>query len=73
MSLTQPVYADHIHYQIKQLEMDNQVERENVSSLQQEVNMLQIEVMSMEGRLEGEHQRMNKKSRRSLDKLHSSK
>jgi len=53
--------------------MDNQVERENVSSLQQEVNMLQIEVMSMEGRLEGEHQRMNKKSRRSLDKLHSSK
>ena len=59
--------------QIKQLEADNQAERENVYSLQQEINILQLEVVNMEGRLEGEHQRMNKKSRRSLDKLHTSK
>ncbi|XP_065891172.1 early endosome antigen 1-like isoform X2 [Dysidea avara] len=65
--------AKKLQEQIKQLETDNQLERENVSSLQQEVNILQLEILSMEGRLEGEHQRMNKKSRRSLDKLHSSK
>lgn len=48
-------------------------ERDHIAALQQQINTLQLEIIGMEGHLEGEQKRMSQKSRRSLDKLYTSK
>jgi len=47
--------------------------RDHVAMLQQQINTFQLDLINMEGHLEDEHKRMNQKSRRSLDKLYTSK
>ena len=59
--------------QVKQLEADNQAEKDHIVTLQQQTNTLQLDVINMGELIEGEQKRMSQKSRRSLDKLCTSK